>query len=142
MSDYQDFCEAFGGSASDPGFMDNWLAEHCSEISTKSSELQSKIETFDYESLLVQYKLSKDEMVQIKNYMAIYSEYNFKTQKAANNYITESNRWDEFPDIRSLNDHDSYTNIPGIFPKFYRITCEIVKITRGNGAQLIKATKY
>ena len=122
--------------------MDNWLAEHCAEISSQSSELQSKIEAFDYKSLLVQYNLSKAEMVQIKNYMAIYSEHNFKTQKAANNYITESKRWDEFLDIRSLNDHGSYINIPGIFPKFYRITCEILKITKGSGAPLIKATKY
>ena len=142
MSDYQDFCEAFGGSASDPDFMDNWLAEYSGEISKTSSELQSKIQTFDYESLLAKYCLSKAEMVQIKNYMAIYSEHNFKTQKESNNYITENRRWDEFPDIRSLNDHGAYTNIPGIFPKFYRITCEILKITKGNGARLTKATKY
>lgn len=142
MSDYQDFCEAFGGSASDPDFMDNWLAEHCGEISKASTEIQSKAKTFNYESLLVEYNLSKAEMDQIKSYMAIYSEHNFKTQKAENNYITENNRWDEFPDIRSLNDHGLYTNIPGIFPKYYRITCEILKITKGNGAQLTKATKY
>ncbi|WP_319784114.1 hypothetical protein [Oceanisphaera sp. IT1-181] len=142
MSDYQDFCEAFGGSASDPDFMDNWLAEHAGDVSKTSSELQAKIKAFDYESLLVEYRLSEPEMVQIKNYMAIYSEHNFKTQKAANNYITENKRWDEFPNIRSLNDHGSYTNIPGILPKFYRITCEILKITKGNGAHLTKATKY
>lgn len=142
MSDYQDFCEAFGGSVCDPDFMDNWLAEHSGDVSKTSSELQAKIIAFDYESLLVECSLSKAEMVQIKSYMAIYSEHNFKTQKATNNYITDTKRWDEFPDIRSLNDHGSYTNIPGILPKFYRITCEILKITKGHGAHLTKATKY
>lgn len=142
MSDYQDFCEEFGGCASDPDFMDNWLSEHCGEVSKTSYEAQSKINTFDYENLLVQYNLSNAEVVQIKNYLAIYSEKNFKTQKEANNYISENKRWDEFPDIRSLNDHGSYINVPGILPKFYRITCEILRITKGNGAQLTKATKY
>ena len=142
MSDYQDFCEAFGGSASDPDFMDNWLVEHCTEISSKESDLQSKIESFDYEGLLAQYDLTKKEIIQIKNYMTIYSENNFKTQKETNNYITESKRWNEFPDIRSLNDHRLHTNIPGIFPKFYRITCKILNITKGSGAQLTKAIKY
>lgn len=118
------------------------LIAEMTSLNFTRTEIQSKIETFDYKSLLVEYNLSRAEMVQIKNYMVIYSEHNFKTQNAANNYITENKRWDEFPDIRSLNDHGSYTNIPGIFPKFYRITCEILKITKGNGAPLTKATKY
>ena len=28
MGDYADFCESFGGSASDPDFMDRWMEEH------------------------------------------------------------------------------------------------------------------
>ena len=28
MGDYQDFCEAYGGCASDPDFMDNWLDKY------------------------------------------------------------------------------------------------------------------
>lgn len=28
MSDYQDFCESFGGGASDPDFMDKWMEEY------------------------------------------------------------------------------------------------------------------
>jgi hypothetical protein len=33
MGDYSDFCESYGGSASDPDFMDNWLEEHASPSS-------------------------------------------------------------------------------------------------------------
>lgn len=141
MSDYQDFCEMFGGNASDPDFMDNWLAEYCTEISSAASDFKSKIESFDYEGLLSQYDVTEEEMIQIKSYMNIYNENDFKTQKATNKYITENNLWGEFPDIRSKNDHGSYTNIPGIFPKFYKITCEILKL-KGRGAHLTKATRY
>lgn len=31
MSDYQDFCESFGGCASDPDFMDSWFNEYLSK---------------------------------------------------------------------------------------------------------------
>jgi hypothetical protein len=30
MSDYQDFCEMYGGSTNDPNFMDNWFREYAS----------------------------------------------------------------------------------------------------------------
>ena len=82
MSDHQDFCEAFGGNASDPDFMDNWLAEYCTEISSKVSDLQSRIESFNYQDLLDKYNLTKEEVIQIKSYMCIYCENNFKTQKS------------------------------------------------------------
>lgn len=137
MSDYQDFCEAFGGCASDPDFMDNWLAEYGGD-----NYIKSPLSQFDYTDIAKKYELSNNEVEQIKIYMNIYNENNFKNQKDANKFITNENRWDEFPDIRSLNDHGTYKNVPGILPKFYRITCEILDITKGNGAQLIKATKY
>ena len=122
--------------------MDNWLAEHRPKISSKPSDLQSKIESYNYESALTKYRLTKEEMTQIKSYMIIYSSNNFNTQKMTNNFITENNRWNEFPDIRSLNNHGQHTNIPGILPKFYRITCSILDIIEGGGAKLTKATKY
>ena len=137
MGDYQDFCEAYGGCASDPDFMDNWLAEYAGDDSIKSH-----ISKFDYTNLIAKYKLTSNEVQQIRSYMNIYCEHNFKYQKDAKRFITNENRWDEFPDIRSLNEHGSYKDVPGILPKFYRITCEILDITKGNGAPLTKATKY
>ncbi|MGN5012579.1 hypothetical protein ACTG24_16500 [Aeromonas veronii] len=137
MSDYQDFCEAFGGCASDPDFMDDWLAVYAHDSSVKS-----RLALFDYTDIANKYSLSNNEIEQIKSYMNIYNIQGFKSQKEANKYITNKNRWGEFPDIRSLNDHGAYKNVPGILPKFYRIICEILDITKGNGAPLIKATKY
>jgi len=31
VSDYQDFCESFGGCASDPDFMDKWMDEYLAD---------------------------------------------------------------------------------------------------------------
>lgn len=137
MSDYQDFCEAFGGCASDPDFMDNWLAEYGND-----SSIKYRLAQFDYTDIAKKYDLSNNEVEQIQGYMNIYNVHNFKSQKEANKFITNKIRWGEFPDIRSLNDHGAYKNVPSILPKFYRITCEILDITKGNGAPLIKATKY
>lgn len=142
MSDYQDFCEAFGGSASDPDFMDNWLAKYCTESASKPSDLKIKIDSFDYESLRTVYEITEDQINQIKNYMKIFDENNFNTQKMANKFITENKLWNEFTEIRSLNDHGSYKNIPGILPKFYKITCAILKVRRGDGAALTNFKKY
>lgn len=137
MSEYQDFCEAFGGCTSDPDFMDDWLTEYGGDKS-----IESKLSRFDYTDITKKYNLSNNEVQQIKDYIRVYNEHGFNSQKDANNFITNENYWDKFPDIRSLNLHGTYKDVPGILPKFYRITCEILNITRGNGAPLKKATKY
>lgn len=141
MSDYQDFCESFGGSANDPDFMDNWLSEYCLDSSIHPVRSLTLINEHEYEAILVKYKLSVSEVSQLKEYLAIYAGHGFKNQADANKYITDSNLWDDFKDIRSMNDHGQYVNIPGILPKFYKVTCEILKLA-GLGAPLTKATKY
>lgn len=43
MSDYQDFCESFGGCASDPDFMDKWMDEYLvDEVKRKPTKVKSK----------------------------------------------------------------------------------------------------
>lgn len=44
MSDYQDFCESFGGCASDPGFMDEWMQKY---LSVEDCHSNQKISTED-----------------------------------------------------------------------------------------------
>ena len=51
MSDYQDFCESFGGCASDPGFMDEWIGNFCSDNPKKK---QNSIENVLVKGKLVQ----------------------------------------------------------------------------------------
>ena len=37
MSDYQDFCESYGGSANDPDFFDRWLNEYVTNTNQAST---------------------------------------------------------------------------------------------------------
>jgi hypothetical protein len=147
MSDYQDFCESNGGCASDPEFMDNWLDYNCSESpSTKphnkmTKEEKERVTGFDY-SLLARYKLSSQEVHQIKKYLAIYIDHNFSEQKFANSYITKKKLWHEFPDIRSLNEHGEHKNVPGILPRIYSISNVILDVTKGDGQPLTGYNKY
>ncbi len=53
MSDYSDFCESYGGSASDPDFIDKWLDQYTSGIA------------------LVEKYISKDEEVKFKEEYAL-----------------------------------------------------------------------
>jgi hypothetical protein len=151
MGDYQDFCESNGGSASDPDFMDNWLSENCREepprsFSKKDTPRKSieykAIKSFNYTSIKNEYKLTELEIIQIKKYMDVFVDNKFIEQKEANSFITEKRDWGMFSEIRSMNDHGEHKGIPGILPKFYRVTCEILNLTKGNGAHLTKATKY
>lgn len=143
MSDYQDFCDSYGGCASDPDFMTNWtMSSVNSEKSSAPSEMKVNIYSFNYNILMDSYDLSIDDIKQVKKYLKIYSDNKFNSQKEANNYITENKLWGEFCSIRSLNDHGEYKDVPGITPKAYRITCEIIKVTKGNGAKLTNYKKY
>ncbi|PLC53578.1 hypothetical protein CR155_12180 [Pollutimonas nitritireducens] len=99
MRDYQDFCEMHGGSTSDPDFLNKWL-----------------IKEEEHERLLEKHKVSAKELEQFVQYVGISQEGSFTELKHVNNYISENGLWEKFPDIRSLNDHGDYTNIPGILP--------------------------
>ncbi len=44
MSDYQDFCESYGGCASDPDFMDKWLDEYAND-EVKAQPVKGRIKT-------------------------------------------------------------------------------------------------
>jgi len=86
--------------------------------------------------------LSSTETEEISQYIKIYRENRFKSHTQINNYITENDMWDEFPTIRSLNDHCEYENIPGILQKYFGIVSSILKINGDNGKPLTKATHY
>ncbi len=147
MGDYQDFCGSNGGCAGDPDFMDNWLDNNCRESppaklrNKMTKEEKERINSFDY-SLLSGYKLSSQEIDQLKKYMTIYIDHDFSEQKFANSYITKNELWHKFPDIRSLNEHGDHKDVPGILPRIYSITCEILDLTKGNGKPLTGFHKY
>ena len=135
MSDYQDFCEAFGGDANDPDFMDTWLDKYTRENVLPAILIQKNDEL----KLQSEYGLSKKELSQVIEYVSIFKKYSFKKHYEVNNYISKHNLWDNFSTMRSLNDHGTNKNIPGIMPKFFSVICRILEISGGNGAPLDKA---
>ena len=86
--------------------------------------------------------LSLKESQEINQYTKIFLENNFKEHYEVNRYISKMNLWDEFPNIRSLNDHGENKDIPGILPKFYAIVCKKLEITGAGGTPLDQAKHY
>lgn len=86
--------------------------------------------------------LSPAESEEVERYMEIYKRNGFEEHYEVNRYITETHSWDEYPNIRSLNDHGEHMGIPGILPRFYAIICEELEIAGAGGVPLDKATHY
>jgi hypothetical protein len=57
-------------------------------------------------------------------------------------YLAETNSWDKFSHIRSMNKHGIHTGIHGILPKFYAIVCKRLEIGVAGGAPLDEARPY
>ena len=87
-------------------------------------------------------ELSKLESEEINQYINIYQSNNFVEHHQVNKFISENNLWDEFPTIRSLNDHGQNKEIQGIQPKYFNIVCHLLKISGGNGMPLDSYKKY
>lgn len=64
MGDYSDFCEMYGGSASDPDFMDNWLDEHASP-STEDEEWYQENEEKSHYDILLKHLSSIDTLLDV-----------------------------------------------------------------------------
>ena len=138
MSDYSDFCESFGGDPSDPEFMDNWLDNHASG----NKPVARHISKTEEKNFINDYKLTNKEWEQVKEYVLIFKKNSLKKHHEVNNYITNNNLWDDFSELRSMNDHGSNKVVHGITEKHFKLICEILNITGDNGAPLIKAERY
>lgn len=138
MSDYSDFCESYGGCASDPDFMDNWLAQYASGIES-IAKLISKKEELHFKS---EYELSDKAWEQVKEYVLIYKNNSFTKHHEVNYFITSNELWDKFSEMRSMNDHGNDKVVRGITKMYFKLICELLEIAGGNGHPLIKAEKY
>lgn len=87
-------------------------------------------------------KISLSESNEIKKYIDLFKDNKFKEHYEVNNYITKNGFWNDFSNIRSLNDHGIYKEIPGILPKFYAIVCKELEIDGAGGTSLDKANRY
>lgn len=138
MGDYADFCESYGGSASDPDFMDKWLDQYASGTESLDKYI-SKSEEIKFKS---KYNLPDKAWSQIKEYVFIFKKNSLRKHHEVNSHITEHGLWDNFTEIRSMNDHGNDKIVHGITRMHFKVICQILEITGGNGDPLIKSEKY
>ena len=86
--------------------------------------------------------LSNDESREINDYVNIFRNFGFTEHHEVNEIISQRGDWDNFKNIRSLNDHGKYTGIEGIQPKYFEMICHILKISGGNGLSLDGYERY
>jgi len=86
--------------------------------------------------------LTSEEVSEINSYVEIFQDNEFSKHTEVNNYITDNDLWDEFKTIRSLNNHGKYKEIESIQPKYFKVVCEILKITGEGGLSLDSYTRY
>ncbi len=93
-------------------------------------------------SFLKGMSLSQAESSEIQEYIGIFKANGLSKHTQVNNYITNNNLWDNFPTIRSLNDHGKYKEIEGIEPQYFEIVCRILNISGEGGRSLDDFKKY
>lgn len=86
--------------------------------------------------------LNSEERNELRMYINIFLENNYSEHYEVNIYITRNSMWDQFPTIRSLNDHGHDYDIEGILPKYYGIVCKALEITDAGGKPLDRARSY
>ena len=138
MGDYADFCESYGGTANDPDFMDRWLDQYASG----STSVDRYISKSEESKFISEYDLSDIEWQQVKSYVAIFIDQSLKKHHEVNNYITGQDQWDKFTEIRSMNDHGNGKVVHGITRKHFKLICEILEITGGDGDPLLHDERY
>ena len=87
-------------------------------------------------------KLTPQETSEVNEYVRICRDNDYCAHPQVNNHITSNDLWSRFPTIRSLNDHGSFTGIPGIQPKYFEIVCQLLGISGGDGLPLDAFRKY
>jgi hypothetical protein len=105
--------------------------------SDSTEELQLRIE-----KILESKWLTQVEKEEVKKYVDIFLQQGFTEHWHVNEWISGHNCWNEFKNMRSINDHVKVKGIQGISPKFFAIVCEILKITDSGGSPLLESRHY
>lgn len=80
--------------------------------------------------------LSEKEEHEIRAYVEIFKKNCFSAHFEVNEFISANALWDEFPVIRSLNDHGDFKSIKGIQPKYFELICQLLGISGEHGRPL------
>lgn len=67
------------------------------------------------------------EIEELTKFLEIYYEYELTELWMANEIITKAQKWDNFPNIRSVNTFNSSFRAKGIQPKFFAIASKVAQ---------------
>lgn len=85
---------------------------------------------------------SDDAWGEIISYVALMNRLGIRDQGKCNEYITRAGLWDEYPNIRAMNDHGYGREIEGITRSAYSLVCKLINLKNGFGAPLLQSRKY
>jgi hypothetical protein len=105
------------------------------EASNSPKEQNSSKELHPYSSHV-------DICVEVGKYVLIFQKMGFKHHWEVNRFISQNNRWDDFVNIRSMNDHGNGKVVRGILPEYFKVVCEVLAITGDKGDKLLSSTPY
>jgi hypothetical protein len=94
------------------------------------------------ESVIKGKPLSPSETSEIDEYIKIFRDFDCTKHHEVNEIITQREIWDNFKTIRSLNNHGEHKEIEGIQPEYFKIICNILKISGEDGLPLDSYKKY
>jgi hypothetical protein len=144
-----EIAEMFGYSANDPDATDKILDDiHYRNCESYRSLKEGRVTDgpnglkCSFDQVRQDYDLSDAEIAELKEYTGIFIENKFHLHYEVNQFINDHKRWDDFPCIRSLNDHGDSKGIRGILPKFFKVVCVLLGVDGEKGAPLDKAKKY
>ncbi len=128
------------------------------ELSTEKDALNALLDMFESgKKSVYQYRVEKitnlpapvslneldsSTFNEILEYVTIFIQWRFKEHWQVNNFISKTNCWHQYPNIRSINTHRNRKEVEGIRPEYYALVCEILDITGDNGTPLIHSRKY
>jgi hypothetical protein len=72
----------------------------------------------------------------------IYKSQSCTEHWEVNSYISKNELWDDFSELRSLNDHGHRKKIKGITPYYFALFCRVLEIDADDGAPLLDYEKY
>lgn len=87
-------------------------------------------------------ELSQKEVEQLLTYLWIFISEDLDEHWEVNEYITNNDIWDDFSELRSLNDHGYKNRVKGITPKYFAIACTVLDVDADDGAPLEDYKKY
>lgn len=88
-------------------------------------------------------QLTNTEKHEIAEFICIYKRNDYEALWMVNDFLTNSDSWDNFPTIRSMNTYNGFDmSIPGIQPRYFAIVSNLLHHAHSPKTYIEKITYY